>query len=363
VVSLYVHVPFCHRLCPYCGFFKQPFDEAAMAHWAASVVDEARYYHDWLGPLPIETVFFGGGTPSLIPPAMIHRLGEAIHEWAQGPIHEWTVECHPTHFTAPMIQAWQAVGMNRVSVGVQSIHATDLTWLGRDHEPPDIQDCVGRLRHQGLDNINADLIYALPHQTVDDLVSSVRALVAWGVTHVSTYALTIEPGTPFAKTHVQPADETMALAHYHGIQATLALLGFEHYEVSAFAKPGYRCRHNQTYWTDLPYLGLGPSAHSYWAGRSFANPSRLTYWQSGSRFHDAPVQTPQEHYERLILTGLRLKEGVSILDVYQKTGVRLDQLPAMAGLLANGWLQKGEDRVWATPKGWNVLDAVVRALA
>lgn len=362
MVSLYVHVPFCHRLCPYCGFFKQPFNEVALSDWATSLLDEARYYHDLLGPLPIETVFWGGGTPSLIPPDMIQPLGDAIHRLAQGPIQEWTVECHPTHCTVPMIQAWQAVGMNRVSVGVQSVHANELDWLGRDHTPDDLHDCFDRLHHQGVDNINADLIYALPHQSESDVASSVRALCEWGVSHVSTYALTIEPGTPFAKTHVRPADEERALAHYDCIRSLLGSAGFEHYEVSAFAKPGYRCRHNQVYWTDLPYLGLGPSAHSYWEGRSFANPSRLTDWQAGRRFLDTPVQTPAEHYERLLLTGLRIKDGLSIADVHQKTGVYLDRLPPMAGLLSNGWLKRDGDRVWATKKGWAVLDAVVRAL-
>ncbi|NDD66963.1 radical SAM family heme chaperone HemW [bacterium] len=363
MASLYVHVPFCHRLCPYCGFFKQPFDADALLAWSVSVRDEAQYYLDLMGPLPLETVFFGGGTPSVIPPDMIDQLGAAIHRLAQGTIQEWTVECHPSHCTAQMLQAWQAVGMNRVSLGIQSVHANELDWLGRDHLPSDSDQCFATLRDQGIDNISADLLYALPHQTEDDVVRSVQALCEWGVTHVSTYALTIEPGTPFAKTRVQPADEDQALAHYEVIQSLLESAGFEHYEVSAFAKPGYRCRHNQSYWTDVPYLGLGPSAHSYWDGRSFSNPSRLTYWQSGSRLQVTPVQTPEAHYERLLLTGFRLKEGVSILDVYHKTGVWLDRLPAMAGLLSNGWLKTNGERVWATKKGWNVLDSVVAALA
>lgn len=325
------------------------------------ILEAKGYYQEW-GALPVHTIFMGGGTPSLIPMNLIERWGELLAYFDVSRLVEWTIEMNPVDTPWEGLEKWLKWGVNRISVGVQSVVDADLQFLERDHPASTAQYCIQWLLDQGIHSVNADVIYALPRQSLDSLSLTIESLVAWGVTHLSTYALTIEQGTPFAKQSIIPADESTELSHSNCIQSILHEAGFEHYEISAFARPGHRCRHNQTYWTDQPYIGLGPSAHSYFMLRDYANPSRLDYLQRGLGFNHAEPLSPTDHYQRLILTGLRTKEGVSMASVHQKTGVDMAMFPQLHTLIQHGLLNQENGWIRATPRGWNVLNGVIGQL-
>jgi len=279
VRHLYVHVPFCARRCLYCDFAvhvdRSPDDRS----WLAAIERELKFLLQAgaaaLAPA-LDTLYVGGGTPSLLGPRAAGELARCLgRSRMKAPDLEWTMEANPESFTPALAEAWAGRGVNRISFGVQSFDRSALAWMGRLHEPAAAAEAVSAARSAGVSNLSVDLLFGLPAEVRRCWRTDLERALALGVPHVSLYGLTVEPATALARQiregrTTRPGgrrcrDEYLAAAD------TLAAAGYEHYEVSNFALPGFQSRHNQAHWDGSPYLGLGNGAHSFLGGRRLWN--------------------------------------------------------------------------------------------
>jgi oxygen-independent coproporphyrinogen-3 oxidase len=265
--GVYVHIPFCRHRCDYCAFATwTDKDPLIMAYVDAVVADIGRAVSDSMPAA--DTVFFGGGTPTRIDPGLLARIVEAI-PLARGA--EVTVECNPDDVDAPMMSVYAAAGVNRVSLGVQSMVPRVLGLLGRTHDPANVVSAVEAARAVGIASINVDLIYGSKGETLADWTETVRGAVALGVEHVSAYGLTVEAGTPLAADGDRHPDDDDQADKYVVADEILVDAGFVNYEISNWSHPGHQCRHNNLYWSQGDYMGFGCAAHSHSNGRRWWN--------------------------------------------------------------------------------------------
>lgn len=309
-LSLYVHVPFCASKCKYCDFYSLAAPERmddyvdAMCRHLDAWGERCREYR-------VDTVYFGGGTPSLLGGARLTRLlGAAARAFSVEENAEITVECNPDSMDAALLAALRGAGVNRLSVGVQSAHDGELRMLGRRHTFEEARRAVGEAYRYGFENLSLDLMYALPGQDEPRLLESVQALLALAPAHLSCYALKVEPGTPFVRERIVQPDEDAQADMYLALCETLRAAGYEHYEISNWAKPGFRARHNAKYWDLSSYLGIGPSAHSLLGGRRFAYDRSLDAFLAGQ----PPVQEDEvdgfSPALEFLMLALRTADGV-----------------------------------------------------
>jgi oxygen-independent coproporphyrinogen-3 oxidase len=269
-VHLYVHVPFCARRCSYCDFAIAVRREVPSDAFAGAVLAEWRGWqgHDaWAEAPVVETIYFGGGTPSRLDPQAIARILDAVRE--DRPVSagaEITLEANPDDVSPAAAGAWRAAGINRVSLGVQSFDPGVLGWMHRTHTAAQVPAAVATLRDAGIEELSLDLIFALPRSLERDWAADLDRALALEPDHLSLYGLTVEPHTPLgrwtARAEVRPLDDDAYASEFLLADARLRAAGFEHYEVSNAARPGRRARHNSAYWRRAPFIGLGPSAHS-----------------------------------------------------------------------------------------------------
>ncbi|MBQ9559222.1 MAG: radical SAM family heme chaperone HemW [Bacteroidaceae bacterium] len=341
MAGIYIHIPFCRSRCIYCDFFSttlppswhQPYVEALereldlrASELAALVTASA--------PAPL-TLYLGGGTPSLLSPALLSRLLSAVCQYAastsrtcrhlmpvSSPFSEITIEANPDDVTPEWVDALRSTPVNRISMGVQSLNDNILRTLRRRHTARQARHAVSLLRDAGYTNLSLDLIYGLPGQTLAMFEHDVQELLDLGIPHLSAYALQFEPGTPLTRLRDQgilrEADEELSLACYQRLIDLTASAGLEHYEISNFARPGFRSRHNSSYWTESPYLGLGASAHSYSPSsciRSFNCENIQEYIRvlnEGRLPSTTESLTPTDRYNERIMLRLRTCEGLSL---------------------------------------------------
>ena len=329
-VGLYLHIPFCRSKCPFCDFCSFPRPDAAMVE---AYVDElirrirlsgAAEAAAAGGVQALDTVYIGGGTPTLLTPSQAARLMEAVHAaFFVLPDAEVTVEGNPAALTAEGLAAFRAGGVNRLSLGVQSANADELRALGRLHSFPDAVRAVETARAVGIGNISLDFMIGIPGQTPDSLRRTLEAALALEPEHLSAYCLSLEPGTPFGRRGRAglglPADEDeaaeQASALYELSARLLSAAGYEHYEISNYARPGMRSRHNLHTWQDKPYIGLGVGAYSYLHGVRFGQSRDLSAFLDGRDITvDRYIPDRREQMEEYIMLGLRLAEGISEAD-------------------------------------------------
>lgn len=355
--GLYLHIPFCLRKCPYCNFYSIPMQPELLEQYTSAVCRNLMAYAD--KNVTIDTVYFGGGTPSLLLPAHIQRiLSAAASAFHLAGDTEITLEANPATVSRTALGHLHDCGVNRLSLGVQSLDAQQLKRLGRLHTAEDAIQTVEDAVSAGFANISCDLMLALPEQTTQELAQTIRRLTALPITHISAYLLKVESGTPFAVQQVAercPDGDTSADFYLQTVEA-LAKAGFAQYEISNFAKAGFESRHNCKYWRCEPYLGIGPSAHSCWNGTRFFVPSAL------SDFLEAPVQpteledeNPCTMEEKLML-GLRLTEGVPADWIDASHDALVQQLCRV------GYLCRFENRIAMTPQGFLVSNSILSEL-
>lgn len=335
-LGLYVHLPWCVRKCPYCDFNSHALHAGVdRAHYARALVRDFERELPLIEGRPLESVFFGGGTPSLFTPEEIAGLLEALaarHPLAKGA--EVTLEANPGTIERGRFEAYRAAGINRVSLGAQSFAARALSRLGRIHSPAETLCAVEELHAAGLTNFNLDLMYALPDQTLEEALLDVRTACALAPAHLSHYQLTLEPGTVF---HSQPPplpEEDLAWAMQLECQQELAAHGYPQYEVSAYARAGARCWHNLNYWLFGDYVGIGAGAHGK---LSLAVPGKIVRtekprspreYQARALIGDEPLGARRgvadgELPFEFMLNTLRLNEGFTGLDFEERTGLSL----------------------------------------
>ncbi|MCY4640516.1 MAG: radical SAM family heme chaperone HemW [Chloroflexi bacterium] len=373
-LGLYVHVPFCTSRCGYCDFNAYAGVDHLVPEYVEALVSELGLWSAAARGQRVVSVFFGGGTPSLLPLAEMARIVEAIgtgYEVAAGA--EWTLEANPTELTGEHLRGLADLGIGRLSMGVQSMHPEELALLDRQHTPERVEQAVADARAAGFSSLNLDLIFGLPEQPLARWQQSVERVLALGPDHLSCYALSVEPGTPLhyrvAKGEVPEPDPDDAAEQYEWVRDRLGRAGYAHYEISNWARPGSECRHNLVYWRAEPYLGVGAGAHSYFRGRRFADvdaPNRyvesvretLAERRESGRAQMRQVasgETPSPEQERAdaLILGLRLREGISDSGFRRRFGVSPADAcgEAIRRHLASGLLEREGDVTRLSERG------------
>ena len=325
--SIYVHIPYCKSRCSYCDFYSTTGETArSMLHYVEALLSEyALRCLELPADDPVRTIYVGGGTPSLLAPAILSRLIAAL---PLSRVEEFTVEVNPDDITAEYAEGLVSLGVNRVSMGVQSFVDAELRAVGRRHDARQAVTAVDTLRRAGITNISIDLIYGLPGQTLDTWRQSLERAVSLGVQHISAYNLSYEEGTRLwlqrERGEVTEADEETCVAMYDALVALLKAAGFEHYEISNFARPGFRSQHNSSYWDFTPYLGLGAGAHSFDGEVRRHNPQSITrYMAAIEAGHTACVAEHSEWWERydeLVMVALRTSRGLDCREIERRFG-------------------------------------------
>jgi oxygen-independent coproporphyrinogen-3 oxidase len=330
--SLYVHVPFCTRTCPYCSFYQVRHQAGLESPFVETLLREAELLRDRLltADARVATLYWGGGTPSLLSPSAIGELASGLARlFSFAPDLEFTVEANPGEITSRTMQVLRAAGANRLSLGCQSFQLERLRFLGRWHTAEQNRRAVAHARAAGFENLSLDLIFNLPPELgPEGWRADVAEVVEIVPEHLSVYGLTIEPGTVFAtraeRGKLELLESEAYADEYLATCAALGRAGYEHYETSSFARPGYRSRHNSRYWTGGEYLGLGPAAHSFWRGRRWANVRSLERWRSSVMAGRPEVEPddrfdPQSLYAEKLYLGLRSSGGLRLKELMGET--------------------------------------------
>ena len=360
--SIYIHIPFCDGKCPYCDFYSLRGDEALMDRYTAAL---RRSLGLWKGRgLPAETVYLGGGTPTVLGARRLSEILEAAADcFAIAPGAEITVEANPTHVDRALFAALRQAGANRLSLGLQSAHREELRLLGRRHTERDAAQAVEDAMAAGFRRLSLDLMLALPGGSEETVGGSIQFAAGLGVEHLSAYLLKVEAGTPFAAQGIKPLDEDAAARQYLFAVEELARLGYAQYEISNFARPGGESRHNLVYWRDEEYLGFGPGAHSFFEGRRFFYPRDLDAFLAG-----APPQDdgPGGDLEEMALLALRLTEGLTRRRCGERFGPQgeawFDRLARRAAACPPRLIRLSPGRVALTPEGFLVFNTLLGRL-
>jgi len=364
-LGLYVHVPFCAATCDFCAFYQVKPTAEGIDRFLAGVAAEAALI-PW--SRPVATVFWGGGTPGLLSPPALRRLGEQVLAVTGGQPAEWTVEMAPASVTPARLAALKDLGVTRISMGVQSFQPSWLDALGRIHSREQILQAYDRVRAAGFASVNLDLMFALPGQTEAEWLADVAEAVALQPDHLSTYCLTFEEDTALwvklsqGRVKLDPEHEARL---YETTWEALAAAGFEQYEVSNFARPGHGCRHNLNTWAMHEWVGLGPSAASQHGGWRGANVSDLGRWRddiaAGRRMtEDRIALTPAQLAEDALIFGLRMNAGVDLADWRERCPaapwVAVEEL--LQRLAGDGLAVIDGERVRLTTRGRLLADSV-----
>lgn len=372
-IGLYIHIPFCRQRCHFCAFYLEVARSGRIDAFCTALEQEIRLHReqDTVAGRPLNTIYFGGGTPTAIP---VQKLNSLLHliraTWSISSAAEVTVEAHPSTVTADDLSALADAGFNRISFGAESMNNGDFGVIGRPGTVRDTDAAVAAARAAGFTNINLDLMYGLPGQTVASWISTLHALLALGPSHASCYALTIEEGTKLAddiaRERIMKPDDSLQIEMESAAETLLTSAGFVRYEISNYAKPGSACRHNLLYWTDQDYLGLGPSAQSYVNGVRFGDIADLAAYMDLVGKGILPViertelSMSQQQRDALVF-GLRLIDGLSRHAV-KKTLSMPETRAILEQLVAKGLIELNPDRLKLTPLGRRYADTVAGEL-
>jgi len=322
---VYVHIPYCKRKCNYCSFYSLVYSEVVIQKYISYLIKEINTFQKRYNIQP-KTIYFGGGTPSILHAEQINRI---ISQFDMSNIQEITLECNPISINKKYLQDLKTTKINRISLGAQSFINSELKLLGRLHDATQIRDAFKLLRKFGYNNISLDLIYGLPDQENQDVETSINEIINLEPEHVSTYCLSLEEDVPlFIKKDKIPDDE-MVSDFYYTIRNRLTSVGYDHYEISNFAKSNYRSKHNLCYWEDKDFIGLGPSAAGYIEGMRYNNPADLQgYYHQIENNHIMTYKktlSTSEHEKEYIFLGLRKSAGLNLKEF--KKIFRVEFLP------------------------------------
>lgn len=368
-VGIYLHIPFCEKKCFYCDFYSLE-NHSQRDEFLRSITREIELFGESRPGLKADTIFFGGGTPSLLTPTELQSILDALHKTFDiSDAAEFTMECNPGAVDTAYLSEYRSLGVNRLSFGAQSFFDDELRFLSRIHSAREAVEAVSRARTAGFDNINIDLIYALPGQRPERLLANLRQAVSLGTEHISAYSLIVEPGTPLysavAGGEVVPSDDSTQASMYEMVMEFMEEHGYSHYEISNYAKPGSECRHNLKYWNSEEYVSFGPSAHSYLDGERWWNVSSLASYIAGLNEDILPVSareklTPQQLLDEFVL--LHLRQGfVNTSDLLHNFSVSLEP-EFVSAMEKAGYCEVSGDMLKLTRKGFTVSDEIARTL-
>lgn len=370
---LYLHIPFCRKACTYCDFHFST-NLSRQAEMVAALLQELRRRAPFFRePGSLQSVYFGGGTPSVLTPTQVSLLlEEAARHYGISDEAEITLEANPDDLTPAYLQGIRAAGINRLSIGIQSFAEQDLRWMNRSHTATQAQEVVARVRSAGFTHFTLDLIFGLPGHSMADWDATLTRAMALDPPHLSVYALSVEPKTLLyqqqrrGQLHLPPDD--LYEAQFLHTHERLGAAGYHHYELSSYARDGHYARHNSAYWAGEPYLGLGPAAHSYDGQQrhwNVANNYRYLFnvGEGGTGESERETLTLRDRYNEYVMTGLRTVQGITR---ERLEGYIADWAQYYATELAfwqhQGVLQQAEGRYWLSPAGWMLSDRVASDL-
>ena len=371
--GLYLHIPFCKKRCLYCAFYSTTL-HSLQGKYVDALCNELQQRRSYIKEESISTIYFGGGTPSLLTGEQIGKILTTIRSnYAIVPDAEITIECNPDDITPPYLAMLKANGFNRISMGVQSLDNEQLQRLGRRHTAQKAKEAFALARAAGFNNISIDLMFALPGSTTAEWQHTLQSAIALQPEHISAYNLTYEDGTPLSRAlqagEITEATEEENLRQFNTLITELKKAGYRHYEISNFALPGRESRHNSSYWNDTPYLGCGAGAHSYNGTARGWNVSDINKYIKGINNREPVFEieelTLQERYNDTVLTRLRTADGLPTEWVKERFGDTLYNYMMRAARkeIAAGNLQSTADgQLTLTEKGIFVSDAVMREL-
>ena len=381
MAGIYLHIPFCTQRCTYCDFYFVTTQKSHTSFVQALTMEIEHYALDY-GHEPIETIYFGGGTPSRLHLHEIQLILQTLHDhFDTSDVREVTLEMNPEDADLDYLRGLRSLGIDRLSVGIQSFFDDDLRFMNRSHTDRQADAVIPLVRRAGFENFTVDLIFGLPHQPPEYWAANLEKVVHLETPHLSTYSLTIEERTPLYKQVqrglVVPATEETLASRYQFTMEYLRTHGYEHYEISNFARPGFRALHNQLYWNHTNYLGFGPSAHSFW-WKSLPSPVAVRWGNVRNlKRYEALVrqrQTPLEFRELLsydmltdeqIMLSLRTADGLDLDLLESKYGADLlfEKIDELASLEAEGYIEPiRNSRVRLTDQGKLLCDAVTSKL-
>lgn len=368
-VSVYVHIPFCTKKCDYCHFYVLPNQEALKDPLKHCLELEWKFWQPQIKNRSITSIYFGGGTPSLFGAERVNRILELIRSKSCVDKNvEITLEANPENLSYILAREYQQAGVNRVSIGVQSLNDPLLKALSRTHSAKAAIDCIYETKRAGINNISIDLMYDIPHQTVKDWATTLEQVVQLPITHLSLYNLTIEPYTSFYKrkseieSKIPKSEESTAM--YLMAQNSLKDVGLNQYEISAFSKHNCYSRHNIGYWLGREFIGMGPSAFSYWKGKRFRNIPNFNKYQSYLLQSQSPIDfeeelDPSAQKRELLVLALRILEGCHLDSFEKKVGLlEKETKEILHQLVEQGYLQIQNQRICLTEKGILFYDDV-----
>jgi oxygen-independent coproporphyrinogen-3 oxidase len=379
MAGLYLHIPFCTQRCSYCDFYFVTTQRTHAAYVTALCAEVEHYAHTHGGQEPVETIYFGGGTPSLLHTDEVWRILQTIHDgFDTGGVREVTFELNPEDPDLDYLRALRSFGVDRLSIGIQSFFAGDLRFMNRSHSVEDAEAIVPLARRAGFENFSVDLIFGLPDQPMEYWAANLQKAAQLEVPHLSTYALTVEERTPLHKQIerglVIPADDDTMTDRYRFTMDYLREHGYEHYEVSSFARPGARALHNHNYWNHSNYLGFGPSAHSFWwkglPAHRWANVRNIKQYEAFLSQRQVPLEgrdalgldTLANEY---IMLGLRTRDGLDLDRLEQRYGadLLLEKVEELAWLESKGYIEPIRNSlVRLTDPGFCVIDTITSNL-
>ena len=361
-LGLYVHIPYCVRKCNYCDFCSLPtgscgVDDAYVARLSEEIESYSARVTDSL-----DTVYFGGGTPSLLSPSQMAKIFDSIKKsFHVSDDAEITFEANPGTLTREKALAYHSLGFNRVSIGLQSIHEKEMKKLGRIHTYEEFISCYNMLRDVGFANVSVDLMYGIPHQTKESFRETLSSVVSLSPEHISAYGLIVEEGTPFYEEDGLPLptlDEECDMYELAG--TVLSEAGYEHYEISNYARRGYESRHNSLYWHLGEYIGVGAAAHSFFGGERYFNTDNVAEYISGSERILTDSEDIDLAYEYAML-GLRLKEGFSLSDYEHRFGRSFTEgkEDILKRLERDGLITIIDGRIALTERGFYISNSIL----
>lgn len=369
-LGVYLHIPFCKSKCPYCDFCSFPRPEAqVMSDYVTHLIQEVRVWGEKSQGRTVDTVYFGGGTPTLLSPQDAERLMSAVFDhFSIEKDAEVTLECNPATVTREALNVWVGGGVNRVSMGAQSAHENELKALGRLHTWEDVCHTVKMVRQAGVDNVNLDFMMGIPHQTPDSLLKTLRMAMELSPEHLSAYCLMLEEGTPFARRGAKALglpDEDCVVDLYELASDYIVSRGYEHYEISNYALPGKRSRHNLHTWQGREYVGLGVAAHGYVDHVRYGNSRDLTGFLEGkdlveSRFLISPAEAAEER----IMLGLRLSDGICLEELADEYPVAFPKAfeNVCRRFVSAGLMTREGGRIALTKRGFLLSNQVIAEL-
>lgn len=372
MAGIYIHIPFCKQACHYCNFH---FSTSLKLQndFLDALLKEIALRKDYIEREKVETLYFGGGTPSLLTGEQLARIMQAVFEsFNISPAAEITFEANPDDINESRLITWKQNGITRLSVGIQSFFKEDLAWMNRAHNEIQALECIRLARDEGYDNISIDLIYGTPTLSDERWMHNMQTAFSLNVPHLSCYALTVEPGTALdAMTRMKkvlPVNNEDQARQFLLMTDFFASNGYEHYEISNFSLPGMRSRHNSSYWSGAKYIGLGPSAHSFngtsrqWNVAN--NPLYIKSLENNQVPFEQEVLTESQRFNEYIMTSLRTIEGTDIELAKQKFGKAStdDLVKSSTKFIEKGWMMNVSDRLVLTKEGKLFADGIAAEL-